>query len=367
MPHGRAAALDEFTAALWRAWTRAGPVSFGDFEKLSRKVLGPAQCLPASTVHGNLRDPRRRQPPRWEWVLRFWEVLRVVAADHGVDPDSLGTLAELKHLHEAADPSQRPAWQLAGVPGGGSRGPVRPGVSAGYEPGARSVLWRRGFSVSGNASVLDDEVLAETRRKVGVEWWHDYSDVVPGWFAPYLSLEPAASLIQVYDTAVVPNLLQTEAYADAVLRLGPCILPEATIARIVELRMRRQHILDQLDSRKLWAIIDESAFRRRLGTRAVTRGQLRHLIDTTAKPNVTIQVIPSATAIRTTLGYPITLLRFRVHEVPDVAYIEQLTSALYIHEYEQVSRYGQVLDGLVLEALAPAESADYLSRLLRGF
>jgi Domain of unknown function (DUF5753) len=87
-----------------------------------------------------------------------------------------------------------------------------------------------------------------------------------------------------------------------------------------------------------------------------------HLIDTTAKPNVTIQVIPSATAIRTTLGYPITLLRFRVHEVPDVAYIEQLTSALYIHEHQQVSRYG-----LVLEALQPAESADYLSRQLRDF
>ncbi|MCW2893889.1 MAG: hypothetical protein QOG28_1822 [Trebonia sp.] len=81
-------------------------------------------------------------------------------------------------------------------------------------------------------------------------------------------------------------------------------------------------------------------------------GQLRHLIETTAKPNATIQVIPSATAIRTTLGYPITLLRFRVHEVPCVAYIEQLTSALYVHEHQQVSGYGQVL-----EALQPAESA----------
>jgi hypothetical protein len=87
-------------------------------------------------------------------------------------------------------------------------------------------------------------------------------------------------------------------------------------------------------------------------------GPLRHLIDTTAKPNFTIQVIPSATAIRTTLGCPITSLCFRVHEVPDVAYIEQLTSALYIHEHQQVSRYGQVLDGLVLEALQPAELAD---------
>jgi Domain of unknown function (DUF5753) len=55
-------------------------------------------------------------------------------------------------------------------------------------------------------------------------------------------------------------------------------------------------------------------------TMDAVRGQFRHLIDTTAKPNFTIQVIPSATAIRTTLGYPITLLRFRVHEVPDVAY-----------------------------------------------
>jgi hypothetical protein len=69
-------------------------------------------------------------------------------------------------------------------------------------------------------------------------------------------------------------------------------------------------------------------------------GQLRHLIDTTAKPNATIQVMPSATAIRATLGYPITLLRFRVHEVPDVAYIEQLISSLYVHEHQQVSGTG---------------------------
>jgi hypothetical protein len=74
-------------------------------------------------------------------------------------------------------------------------------------------------------------------------------------------------------------------------------------------------------------------------------------------------VIPSAAVSRTTLGYPITLLRFRVHEVPDVAYIEQLTSALYVHEHQRVSGYGQVPGGLALEALRPAESADYLSRL----
>jgi len=89
--------------------------------------------------------------------------------------------------------------------------------------------------------------------------------------------------------------------------------------------------------------------------------------QTIAKPNATIQVIPLATVIRTMLGYPITLLCFRVHEVPDAAYIEQLTSALYVHEHQQVSGYGQVLDGLALEALQPAESANYLSRLLCDF
>lgn len=351
-------ALEDFRAALWWAWTQAGPVSYNEFEKVSKKVLGSA-FLPASTVHGILKAKGRRRPPAWVWVLQFWKVLRVAAAEHGVDPESLGTLDLLKRLHEAADPSQRRVQQLAGSPTTGTEG--RP-----FEDGceATAIPWQRGTPVFPGE---DAPELASIREQVGTDWWLEYRDVVPPSFEAYLSLEPAASMIHVYDTAVVPGLLQTEAYASAALRLEPCTLPEASLSRMIELRMRRQQIIGQPNGPRLWVILDESALRRRIGGAEVMRGQLAHLIAISKQPNVSIQVIPSATSVRTTLGYPLTLLRFRGHDVPDVVYIELLTSAFYPRDPAEVTQYSRVLRGQSLEALHPVQTAEYISKLLGEF
>jgi hypothetical protein len=318
-------------------------------------------------VQGHLKDQDRSQPPRWEWVLRFWKVLRVLAVEHGIDPDSIGTLAALKRLHEAAGAEAPLARHLAGVPD--SRGVTEPLASArpGSAPGVVGISWPPIAQGSPEAVTGDDAVLAAILRRVGQDWWHSYRDVVPGWLAAYLSLEPAASLIRVYDTLVVPDLFQTEAYASAALRLEPFMLPQRAITRIIELRMRRQQIICHPDGNgpRLWTVLDENALRPRFGGPQVMRRQLAHLIHIAEHPNVTIQVIPSATVTRTALSFPVTTMRFPVHDVPDVAYFGQLTSALYLHNAVQVSRYRQVLDGLAIAALSPAETAIYLNRLLR--
>jgi len=366
-PDMRPPALVAFTDALWLAWTRGGPLSYQEFAKRSGQVLGAKNALSRTTVHGVFHDLRRQYPPRWPWVSRFWTVLRVIAAEHGIDPDSLGSLEELKRLHEAADRARWPTRRLAGVSGMGSEENALPGVDLGYELGPFYIPGQRSALVYSEADVQNDEVLASVQRKIGVGWWHSYRDVVPAWFGTYLSLEAATSLIQVYDAAMVPDLLQTEAYANAVLQLEPCALPAPVIARVVELRMRRQQIIGQPNAPTLWAVLDESTLRRRLGGTEVMRGQLKHLIDICAQPNVTIQVIPSTTNIRVNPGWTITRLRFRVHEVPDVVYIEQLTSAFYLYDPDHVSRYVQALEGLVLEALQADETIEYLNLMLRDF
>jgi hypothetical protein len=355
--------MKAFADALWQAWIKAGPVSYAEFEKLSRTVLGWAQYLPRSTVQGHLKSRGRRQPPRWDWVLRFWRVLQVLAADHGVNPDSLGTLEALKRLHEAADAEALLARQLASAPATSTLREPPPCAAPGDDPEVAGIPWQRSAQVFPNTDARLDEVLASIRRRVGVEWWQDYRDVVPDWFETYLSLEPAAALIHVYDNAVVPGLLQTEAYARAALRLDPLALAEATITRLIELRMRRQQIIRQRHAPKLWTVLDEGAIRHQFGDVKVMRGQLAHLIDISGQPNVTIQVIPAAPSFRFTLSYPLTLLRFRVHEIPDVAYFEPLTTAFYLHEAAHVSRYAQVFGALAVEALPPAETVAYLRRL----
>jgi Domain of unknown function (DUF5753) len=365
---GSAPAVKAFIDALWDGWIKAGPISYTEFEKLSKKVLGSADVLPRSTVQANLKHrDRRRSPPRWEWVLRFWKVLLALAEEHDIDPDSLGTLEGLKRLHEAALAEATLAGQRVGAPSIGTAVGSLPNLGPGSGPEVPALLWEQCAEAFPDADVRHDEMLASIRRRVGVEWWHDYRDVVPAWFESYLSLEPAASLIHVYDNAVVPSLLQTEAYARAALRLEPLALPEAAIARMIELRMRRQQIIRRdnrdNDAPRLWAVLDEGAVRRQFGDANVMRGQLVHLIDICDHPNITIQVIPASPGIRTTLSYPLTLLRFRIHEVPDVAYFEPITTGFYNHEAAHVSRYAQVLEALAAEALPPPETVAYLRRL----
>lgn len=335
-------APDSLTNALCSAWTLSRARSYRQFELRSEEILGRTRRLPSSTTQEILTG-HRQKPPSWDWIRRFWTVLRAIAAEQGVDPASLGTLKELKELHEAACTAWHQTRQLTAVSGNTAGGRSLLSTQAGY----------------------DREVIASIRRAIGVEWWHDHEDVVPGWAGPYLSLEPAARLIHCYEPTVVPGLLQTAAYTSAVLRHAPHMLAEAAIARLVQLHTRRQQILTRPNPPRLWAVFDESVLRPQASDPVIMRAQIEHLLEISELPNVTIQVIPSVTRIRVALGYPITLLRFHVRNVPDVVYLEQLTNASYLDNPDQVSRYSQVLTGLSAEALEPTRTAEHLRKMLR--
>lgn len=371
-PHSDRAAVDGFITELRRVWKMAGPPSYQDFEKLSMKVKGSAEAggmyLPRSTTQDILAG-RRQQPPRWRWVATFITVLRMAAAEVGVDPGSLGTLAEWKEKHEAACAAVAAATQLAHVAGGGPA--VAPGSAADPEYGDTRIPRQASGLVSCEDDIQRDAALASLLRTVGQQLWHDYRDFVPGWLGAYLSLEPAASLIRVYDTTLVPELLQTEEYADAAIRttlqrLGQSAqrLGKAAVSRLVELRMRRQQLLIRPDTPLLWAIIDETVLRRRLGSAETMRAQIRRLIEISQKPSVTIQVIPLGIRIYTVVGSPITFLRFPHADSPDMVYLEQLTGALYLTCERDVSPYREVLEYLGIEALNPFASTDFLRKVL---
>jgi hypothetical protein len=367
MPHDRAA-LDGFFAELRRVWTMAGPPSYEDFKKLSTKVKGPAQAggpwvdvLSRSTTQDILAG-RRHHPPKWQWVARFLTVLRAAAAEAGVDPDSLGTLAEWKKRHEAACAAVASMSQMARVAGGGHV--QASGSTTSPEYGRARVPRQATGPVLDEEDAHPDTTLASLLRTVGREWWHDYRDLVPDWFGAYLSLEPAASLIRAYDTTLVPGLLQTEAYAEAAIRIASLTSDQAAVRPRVELRMRRQQLLNRPDAPKLWVIIDEAAVRRRFGSAKTMRGQITHLIEVSQQPNITVQVIPLDTSVHAVAGGPITFLRFARSHLPDVVYLEQLTGALYLPSQGDVSHYITVLGRLAIEALEPAATADFLREIL---
>jgi transcriptional regulator with XRE-family HTH domain len=238
---------------------------------------------------------------------------------------------------------------------------------------SRLELGRTGFKLNDVTDLLtlygvQDEAerrlvlnMAEQANEPG--WWQAYGDVVPGWLAACLGLEQAASVIRTYEVQYVPCLLQTEAYARALLKLSHLDDPPATLDRRVALRLHRQQVLRRPDRPHLWGVIDEAALRRPIGGRATMRAQLDHLIEAARLPHVNLQVLPFSYGGHPALGGAITILRFPEGELLDVVYLEQLTGAVYLDKPAEVEHYRHVLSRLVVEAAPPADTAATLRRI----
>jgi transcriptional regulator with XRE-family HTH domain len=194
-------------------------------------------------------------------------------------------------------------------------------------------------------------------------WWHAYSDILPAWLEPYVGLEAAASVIRTYQIQLVPGLLQTEAYARALIRQGSAA-SEEEIARRGELRASRQEILRRPDAPQLWVVVDEGALRRPVGSREVVREQLKYLVEMADHPAVTLQILPFSTGAHSAMGGPFTILRFAEPDLQDVVYIEQLTSALYLDKPVEVDSYLEVMEQLCLQAEPAANTGKLLQQIL---
>lgn len=195
-------------------------------------------------------------------------------------------------------------------------------------------------------------------------WWHRFNDVLPGWFQTYVGLEEAASRIRTYEVQFVPGLLQTKEYARAVITAGAVGAAPEDIARRVDLRLERQRILEGGDGPLFWAVIDEAALRRPIGGVDVMRGQIQHLIDLMNQPNVTIQVIPFSYGGHAAEGGAFSILRFADPELPDIVYVEQLASALYLDKREEIDRYTEVMERLCAVSTTPAETVHLLREIV---
>lgn len=201
-------------------------------------------------------------------------------------------------------------------------------------------------------------VLAQESRKR-----HPSSDVMPDWLATYVDLEEAASVIRVYELQFVPGLLQTQGYARAVIAGGRSGADEAEIERRVTARITRGQLLVNPDPPRLWAVIDESALHRVIGSPAVMRAQLEHLLEAAKLPRITLQVMPAETGAHAAEGGAFSLLRFPYPEMFDVVYIEHLTRGFHLDDPAEVETYIRAADALSVHAATPADSAELITEL----
>lgn len=176
----------------------------------------------------------------------------------------------------------------------------------------------------------------------------------PGWFADWPDREAQARRLRSFELVVVPGLLQTEAYARAVLstRVGATDdeVDEAVAARLV-----RQQILERDQPPELWVILDEGVLRRPAGSSAVMREQLTHLAARARRTHIVVQVIPLAAGAHQGLnGGAFVIADF--DDAATIAYQDTAVSGQIIEDASEADALAHTWDTLRLETLPRAAS-----------
>ncbi|MGW1542534.1 helix-turn-helix domain-containing protein [Streptomyces sp. NPDC002309] len=237
------------------------------------------------------------------------------------------------------------------------------------ENGRRSISQRDVRDLCGVYEVEDHRIvdslmqMAKDSRQQG--WWHSFGDIP---YSVYIGLETDAASLRVYDPQVVPGLLQTRQYAEALIQGA---LPEATPADIdkrVQVRLRRQERIAAAETPlRLWAVLDEAAVRREVGNKQVMIDQLEHLLEMSQLPHVTVQLIPFQMGAHPGVSGQYAILEFPDAADSSVVYIEGVTSDLYLEKPLDVQKYSVMYEHLRAQALNVDQSREFLSDAAKSY
>lgn len=219
----------------------------------------------------------------------------------------------------------------------------------------------------------DDEVrawilgLAREARSAERGWWVEYEGLLPARFSTYMGLEAEASELATFHLAAVDGLLQTEDYARAMIT---ALYPHDSaddVERLVGLRMRRQEevLVARRPPLRLWTVLDEATLRRPVGGPATMADQLARLVEASAMPNVTLQVLPYSKGAHAGLNGDLTIIELPDEGDSPIAYTEGPTGSVYIERPEDVRTLRSLFAHLRATALSPAESVSFIDNLTR--
>ena len=237
------------------------------------------------------------------------------------------------------------------------------------ENGRRSISQRDVRDLCGVYEVEDHRIvdslmqMAKDSRQQG--WWHSFGDIP---YSVYIGLETDAASLRVYDPQVVPGLLQTRSYAEALIQGA---LPEATptdIEKRVQVRLRRQErIAAEENPLRLWAVLDEAAVRREVGSKQVMIEQLEYLLEMSQLPHVTVQLIPFQMGAHPGVSGQYAILEFPDAADSSVVYIEGVTSDLYLEKAQDVQKYAVMYEHLRAQALNVDQTREFLAEVVKDY
>jgi transcriptional regulator with XRE-family HTH domain len=234
------------------------------------------------------------------------------------------------------------------------------GQALGYDPGQISRVERGVRPPTEKFAQLCDKVFPE--RDGWFERFYQESQqwaATPPWFRNWIEHEQRAIKLQVWQPSALSGLLQTEAYARALLRTFPGATEEQISERLAA-RMARQAILTREDPAPpvAWFLVDEAALRRCTGTPEIMAAQLDRLVVVAGLPTVTIQVVPDVAHAALTGGFAIAEAAGGV-----AAYIETALTGQVFEDAEAVRELATRFDALRTEALRGTESLHLIEEM----
>lgn len=176
-----------------------------------------------------------------------------------------------------------------------------------------------------------------------------------------LRVEDKASRIQNFEPLLVPGLLQTAEYSRAILHSIDETLSEAELEYLVMTRMARQIVLSRSSAPQLLAVIDETALRRQAGDRGVMKRQLQHLLAVAEATNIAVRVVPLDGCAYVGMYGAFLLLEFQGD--PDLVFIENYCTELFLEEDQDLASYRMVLKNILKVCLAPDATMELIGSI----
>jgi transcriptional regulator with XRE-family HTH domain len=189
-------------------------------------------------------------------------------------------------------------------------------------------------------------------------WWQSYA--LP--YTTFVGLEQEATSITIFNSAVVPGLLQIGAYTRAVHLVGIPRLDDAAIEERIEERRIRQQLMTRENPPLIEIMLDEAVLRRPLGGSAVMREQLDQILTVAKYPNVTVRVLPFKVGAHPALESNFILLKF-AGQAPSIVYVEGLVGQIYVERQQEVHQYLVAVGQLRDMALSPQDSAAFVAKV----
>ncbi|MGH3992636.1 MAG: helix-turn-helix domain-containing protein [Pseudonocardiaceae bacterium] len=231
---------------------------------------------------------------------------------------------------------------------------------------------KRGMTVDEVEKLLDTyqvpvpqqrEYLEMAERAAERGWWQAYGSALTDATQTQIALEEDATTVINFEPVVVPGLLQTAAYARAVISTGWMQAPREVEAKVAA-RMARQAILTKPGPPQLVTILDEGVLHREVGGRAVMARQLRQLIEAaTTQPNVTVQVIPFTAGAHAATEGSFAIIEFGME--PGAVLLEGKTADLFLEEPEEIAAYQDTASRLQQSALGTDDTVALIEQVLR--